>query len=200
MTAAPASALFQSRAEEVSFWVAIVVGFVVPFLYFVRWTLRNAPSVKSRPHKDVSTLTNFAIIPAGVIAIVVGYLRIGALPHWLFYPGLAMFLSGLALTAWAYRTLGRFFSLEVQIQGNHRVIDAGPYRLLRHPGYAGVLFAFTGLGVAVQSWVAVLLLLFATTAALTYRTRVEENFLLAELGQEYARYMTRTKRLVPLVW
>ena len=111
-----------------------------------------------------------------------------------------MFLLGLALTVWAYGTLGRFFSLEVRIQGDHRVVDTGPYHLLRHPGYAGVLFGFIGLGLAVQSWVSVLLLFVVMTAALTYRTRIEEKFLLSELGDEYVRYMARTKRLVPFVW
>lgn len=194
------SPLFLSRVEEVTFWIAIVAGFVVPFLYFMRWSLQHAASITARPRNDISTLTNFAIVPAAVIAIWIGYARIGALPHWLFYPGLTMFVLGLGLTMWAYRTLGRFFSLDVQIQGDHRVVDTGPYRLLRHPGYSGVLYGFLGLGLAVQSWVSLLLVLLATTAALVYRTRIEEKFLLAELGDEYARYMARTKRLVPLVW
>jgi protein-S-isoprenylcysteine O-methyltransferase Ste14 len=192
--------LFSSRAQEVLFWVAVVVGFVVPFLYFVRWTRRSAGSMKARPSRDLSFLTNLAIIPMAAIAILIGYARIGTLPDWLFYPGLTMFLLGLALTTWAYRTLGRFFSLEVQIQGDHRVVDTGPYRVLRHPGYAGVVFGFTGLGLAVQSWLSVLILLLATTTALAYRTRIEEKFLLAELGDAYIRYLARTKRLVPFVW
>ena len=111
-----------------------------------------------------------------------------------------MFLLGLALTVWAYHTLGRFFSLEVQVQREHRVVNVGPYRLLRHPGYAGVLFGFIGLGLAVQSWVSVLILLLATTMALAYRAQIEEDFLITELGDEYIQYMTKTKRLVPYVW
>jgi protein-S-isoprenylcysteine O-methyltransferase Ste14 len=192
--------LFPSRQEEVLFWVAVIFGFVVPFIYFVRWSRRNAASTKTRPVKDVSTLTNFALIPAAGIAIWLGYARVGPLPQWLFYPGLAMFLLGLALTVWAYHTLGRFFSLDVQVQREHAVLSTGPYRLLRHPGYAGVLFAFVGLGLALQSWVSVLVLLLATTTALAYRARIEERFLVAELGDAYVQYMARTKRLVPYVW
>jgi hypothetical protein len=97
-------------------------------------------------------------------------------------------------------SLGRFFSLEVQVQREHKVVNIGPYRLLRHPGYAGVLFAFIGLGLAVQSWVSVLILLLATTMALAYRAQIEEDFLITELGDEYIQYMTKTKRLVPYVW
>ncbi len=194
------SPLFSSRLEEVVFWVAFIVGITVPLIYFSRWTRRNAASTKAKPGKDVSTLTNFALLPAAVIAIVFGYVRVGPLPHWLFYPGLTLWLLGLALTVWAYSTLGRFFSLDVQIQSEHRVIDAGPYRLLRHPGYAGVMFGFIGLGLALQSWVSVLVLLVAMVAAFAYRMQVEEKFLVAELGDEYLHYMARTKRIVPYVW
>jgi len=191
---------FSSRWEEVLFWVAVIVGFVVPFIYFVRWSLKNAASTKTKPRKDVSTLTNFALIPAAVFAIWLGYVGVGPLPHWLLYPGLTIFLLGLAVTVWAYHTLGRFFSLEVQVQREHRVVNTGPYRLLRHPGYAGVLFGFVGLGLALQSWVSLLVLLLATTTALAYRARIEEKFLVAELGDEYVLYMARTKRLLPYVW
>ena len=191
---------FSSRWEEVLFWVAVIVGFVVPFIYFVRWSLKNAASTKTKPRKDVSTLTNFALIPTAVFAIWLGYAGVGPLPHWLLYPGLTMFLLGLAVTVWAYHTLGRFFSLEVQVQREHRVVNTGPYRLLRHPGYAGVLFGFVGLGLALQSWLSLLVLLLATTTALAYRARIEERFLVAELGDEYVLYMARTKRLLPYVW
>jgi protein-S-isoprenylcysteine O-methyltransferase Ste14 len=192
--------MFPSLFDEVLFWVAVLVGFVIPFVYFVRWSHRNAASTRAKPGGDVSTLTNFALIPIAVVAIVIGYLRIGSLPHWTFYPGLVIFLVGLALTVWAYHTLGRFFSLDVQVQGDHAVVDSGPYRVLRHPGYAGVMYGFVGLGLALQSWVSVLLLLLGSAAALAYRARIEERFLVAELGDDYVRYMTRTRRLVPFVW
>jgi len=71
---------------------------------------------------------------------------------------------------------------------------------LRHPGYAGVLFGFVGFGLALQSWLSLLVLLLATTTALAYRARIEERFLVAELGDEYVLYMARTKRLLPYVW
>ncbi len=192
--------LFPSRLEEVVFWVAFIVGITVPLIYFSRWSRKNAASTKAKPGKDVSTLTNFAVLPAAVIAILLGYARVGPLPHWLFYPGLTLWLLGLALTVWAYSTLGRFFSLDVQIQNEHRVIDTGPYRLLRHPGYAGVMFGLVGLGLALQSWASVLVLLLTAIAAFAYRMQTEEKFLVAELGDAYLNYMARTKRLVPYVW
>jgi len=192
--------LFESRLEEVLFWVAFLGSIGVPLLLFGRWSLKNAATKKSAPRRDISMYTNFALLPAAIVAIALGYARIGALPHWLFYPGLALFILGLALTTWSYRTLGRFFSLEVQVQTEHRVVDTGPYRFVRHPGYAGVLLGLLGLGLALQSWAAVLVLAVATLAALAYRLRVEEQFLVSELGDDYVRYSRRTKRLIPYVW
>src|SRR5262249_18719420 len=130
---------FSWRWEEVLFWVAVIVGFVVPFIYFVRWSLKNAASTKTKPRKDVSTLTNFALIPTAVFAIWLGYAGVGPLPHWLLYPGLTMFLLGLAVTVWAYHTLGRFFSLEVQVQREHRVVKHRSLSPLASPGLRGSL-------------------------------------------------------------
>jgi protein-S-isoprenylcysteine O-methyltransferase Ste14 len=93
--------------------------------------------------------------------------------------------------------LGRFFSLTVRVAEDHRVVEKGPYRLVRHPSYTGVLITFIGLGLAVQSWGALLVLLGVFSAAFGYRMRVEEKTLLSELGDNYASYMKRTKRLIP---
>src|SRR5260370_3763339 len=122
--------LSRSRFEEVLFWVAFILGAAGPFIFFARWSRRNATSAKARPGKDLSTLTNLALFPAAILAIFLGYVRVGALPHWLFYPGLTLWLAGLAVTVLAYRTLTRFFSLDVQTENDHRMVHNRPYPLL----------------------------------------------------------------------
>jgi len=107
-----------------------------------------------------------------------------------------MFL-GVVVRQWAIVVLGRFFSLTVQVAADHKVIDKGPYRLIRHPSYTGILITFIGLGLAVQSWAALLVLLGVYTLSFGYRMRIEEKTLLSQLGNDYASYMRRTKRLVP---
>src|SRR6266536_1203146 len=97
--------LFPSRWEEVLFWVAVIFGFVLPFIYFVGWSLKNAASTKAKPGKDVSSLTNFALITVTVIAIWLGYPRVGPLPHCLFYPVMIMFHLRFALSLTRYYTL-----------------------------------------------------------------------------------------------
>jgi len=79
------------------------------------------------------------------------------------------------------------------------VVEKGAYRLIRHPSYTGILITFIGLGLAVQSWGAVLVLLLFFGISFGYRMRVEERTLLSGLGRDYASYMKRTKRLIPFL-
>jgi len=132
-----------------------------------------------------------------IIALYFGYDGFERLPDWLFYPGIFLMLLGVALRQWAIAVLGRFFSLNVQVVEDHQVVDKGPYRLVRHPSYTGLLITFIGISLAVQSLGALLVLLAVFTVSFGYRIRVEEKTLLSELGESYASYMKRTKRLIP---
>ncbi len=62
------------------------------------------------------------------------------------------------------------------------------------------MVAFIGLGLALQSWLALLAILIITVGLLAYRVRIEEEFLATELGESYINYMKRTKRFPPFVW
>ena len=119
---------------------------------------------------------------------------------WPVVVGLTMFWIGVAIRAWSIRTLGRFFRFEVVVLSDHRVIDTGPYRLVRHPSYTGGVLAFTGVGVALDNWLSIASLLVLPLIGYLQRIELEEAVLRAQLGEEYRRYKRRTKRLIPGVW
>src|SRR2546426_9294116 len=108
-------------------------------------------------------------------------------------------LLGVLVRQWAIAVLGRFFSLTVRVATDHQVVTRGPYKLVRHPSYTGVLITFIGLGLAVQSLGALLVLVLFFGISFGYRMLVEERALLSGLGQDYASYMKRTKRLIPFL-
>ncbi len=114
--------------------------------------------------------------------------------------GLIVLAAGVTLRTWAILTLGRLFKFVVVIQEDHRVVAAGPYRLLRHPSYTGALVAFLGVGIALDNWLSMLTLVALPLAAILVRIRVEEAELGTALGQEYRSYASRTRRLVPGLW
>jgi protein-S-isoprenylcysteine O-methyltransferase Ste14 len=142
-----------------------------------------------------------------VVSVVAGifvakYWTAAAQPHQrnFVFAGVALFVIGLLLRWWAITTLGRFFTVDVTIEEDHELVERGPFRMVRHPSYTGVLLAFVGLALTLGNWAALLVILVPIGAAFIHRMNVEENALTGALGSQYTDYMRRTKRLVPFVY
>lgn len=148
-----------------------------------------------------------AVIPVWAIVIAVIFFRRNFLSYfpasilWAGHPpaaiaGFLLELLGLALTVWARYYLGSFWSGSVVLREGHRVVDTGPYRLVRHPIYSGILLAALGTFFMDGStlWLVVLV---AGTAGFWWKARAEERLLTTELGEEYAAYRRRTRMLIP---
>ena len=178
----------------------VVAWFVVEFITGDVLPSLGRGGARIRPMDQGSMmLVNLVFYPSLATAFVLSNYNIAVLPEWTFYPGLAIFIAGVLLRQWAVLTLGRYYSEAVGVQEGQPVIDRGPYRRVRHPAYTGVLLALSGIGLALQSWGATLLLAAAFALAFGYRMRVEEKALAVALGEPYVRYMERTKRLIPFI-
>jgi protein-S-isoprenylcysteine O-methyltransferase Ste14 len=118
-------------------------------------------------------------------------LRLGAI---------AVFAAGLSLFIWAMH-VNRFFSSVVRIQRErgHHLVTAGPYRWVRHPGYAGALPAIVASGMALCSWLATVAGILGVPLLL-WRTIAEDRVLRAELPG-YENYVRQVRwRLLPGIW
>jgi protein-S-isoprenylcysteine O-methyltransferase len=114
--------------------------------------------------------------------------------------GTVLFVTGLAVRWYAIIYLGRFFTVNVAIANDHRLIDGGPYRCVRHPSYSGALLAFSGLGLCIGNWASIAVMGIPILAVFLWRIHVEEAVLLLGLGTQYQSYMDRTKRLIPGIY
>jgi len=114
--------------------------------------------------------------------------------------GVALFVAGLSIRWYSIIHLGSFFTVNVAIAANHRLIDTGPYRFVRHPSYTGALMAFLGLGLCLDNWASLVVMVVPVFLVFLWRMRVEEAALLQGLGEPYRDYMSRTKRLIPTVY
>lgn len=148
-----------------------------------------------------------AILPVMAVATAALYLGARFVPSAAIRPGAAVFavgmvvlVSGLVLRGWSIMTLGSYFTGRVIVSSDQPVITAGPYRVLRHPSYTGMLLACLGIGLASANWVSVAAMLLLPLAVLFWRIRAEESALAASVGDRYRAYAAQHKRLVPFVW
>lgn len=113
-----------------------------------------------------------------------------------FWTGAAMLAGGLAFTVWARRVLGGNWSGSVTVKEGHELVRTGPYALVRHPIYTGLLLGFLGTALARAEWrgvVAVAILL----PALWRKLRLEERWMGETFGPAYADYRQGTAALIP---
>jgi protein-S-isoprenylcysteine O-methyltransferase Ste14 len=119
---------------------------------------------------------------------------------WLFALGVLIAWLGLLLRWWSFVSLGKYFTVVVKTSDDQPVVDRGPYRVLRHPSYTGLLLAFAGGGLMVGNWVSTVGAVGVVSAALIYRLRIEERALNAALGDRYREFAATRARLIPHVW
>jgi protein-S-isoprenylcysteine O-methyltransferase len=114
--------------------------------------------------------------------------------------GVAVMVCGLALRLWSQAVLGRYYTSTLRHGEDQPILASGPYRLLRHPGYAGLLLAWVGAGLATANWAVASAVTILMVVAYSYRIAAEEAMLVSAFGSRYEEYMARTWRLIPYVY
>jgi len=114
--------------------------------------------------------------------------------------GILCLVAGLWLFYRSHADLGTNWSVTLQVREQHQLITRGVYRRIRHPMYAALLLYGVGQALALPNWIAGPSYLVAVGILYAFRVGAEERMMLAQFGDDYAAYMTRTKRLVPGIW
>ena len=177
-------------------WIAWVVSWIAASF----WSGRTAKRVTTS-----ETWIYRIIIFAGALLIAPWTARaLGESPIWQIgdYGACALvgvMLVGLALTWWARMQLGRLWSSAITRKEEHRLVETGPYALVRHPIYTGIITALLATA-ATQATLLALLGAVLIAIGLWVKARTEERFLLAELGPDaYESYRSRVPMLIPFV-
>jgi len=178
----------------IGLWVAWMVYWFISSLK-VKATVRTESIASRAAH----------IVPLVVAGIVVmsrtrpwGVLFDPMLPESLvtFWTGAAILAAGLAFTVWARVYLGGNWSGLVTLKQDHELIRGGPYALVRHPIYTGVLVAFIGTAIARNEWRG-LLAVAIVFVALWRKLKLEERFLGDAFGESYSKYRAEVSALIP---
>ncbi len=182
------------------YWLWIAVEVYVVFTARLRRGGSKGVTTSDRGSMLVLWVVIFSSISASFwIATAYQAWAIQAGP-WLRIVSLALLATGLLVRITAIYTLGRSFTANVSIHATQTLHRSGLFRYLRHPSYTGMLLIFLALGLRLQNWLSLAIVLVPPFAALLYRIHVEEAALTGAFGQQYVDYSRTTKRLVPGIY
>jgi len=111
--------------------------------------------------------------------------------------GLAMFATSLVVRNVAIRTLGKFWSLQVEIRSEHQLVREGIYNVVRHPAYAAITLEVLSIPLTVNAWWTLLFAALTYVPLLFLRLRFEERALIEKFGDAYRVYQREVGALVP---
>ncbi|MDQ6693728.1 MAG: isoprenylcysteine carboxylmethyltransferase family protein [Chloroflexota bacterium] len=178
------------------FW-AFMLAWVLSELFVGKLGLNMGALHSDQGSAAIVVLGGLGGIAVGSFMAALEWLPLDRRSLWL---GLATMSAGLALRIFSILYLGPMFTRFVQIVPGHRLVTSGPYRLVRHPSYSGLLLFFVGVGITLGDWLALPALVILPLAAILYRVHVEEQALLSAFGSEYRGYMKRVRALVPYLY
>jgi protein-S-isoprenylcysteine O-methyltransferase Ste14 len=177
-------------------WWMAAAALVLPFLDIVQRTLG--------PKSWVERATRARVV-LGVLEVATLLAWLPLRGRWRFLPehdtgvalaGAVLALTGALLAAWAKARLGRLFSPQLGVQAEHRLVTTGPYAVVRHPIYLGIVDFILGTALF---WNDVALLIVGLLFALwfTLQLRIEERIFARHFGAEWEAYRSRTPALLP---
>ena len=185
---------------------AIVVISAIQWYYLISEIILNVRTTRGKDRvADKGTIRLvWALVTVCFIfawlPVILDYGRLLVLGDWLTWAGVAIMISGIIFRRYAIAVLGKFFTATVQIQKEHELIKAGPYRCIRHPSYLGILIIALGLGIALANWISLLLCIVLPVIGVMQRIKVEEKELEQHFGKQYLDYRKSTWCVVPYIY
>jgi len=183
--------------------VIVIVGW---FVFTAVFLLRKKPQKTEEQKRDKVSIV-------GIVLQMIGYALVWSVRRPIFTAVVgnsttlnALFLgittvlvvSSVWLVTKAVQTLGKQWSFAARLVKGHQLIIEGPYRIVRHPIYTGMMGMMVASGLAISRWWAILAALAMFVTGTMVRVRIEERLLREEFGQRYDEYAAQVPALLPL--
>ena len=182
----------------------ISIAFIISFSGFLINFIKKEDGTGIMFEQDAKTLLIFrSVIPVALIAsILIYFSRFGQHEHFriFFLLGYLFIISGLIVRWIAVLSLGKAFTVKVSILKDQRLKTDGIYKKIRHPSYTGFLMYYLGLGLIMQNWICLLILILAPLVVVLLRIKHEELVLSRHFGDQYKSYTLKTWKLFPYLF
>ncbi len=180
--------------------------FLLVIFFYTERRLRRGDAARSFEEGEFDRRTTrylgyayFVSVLALLASWLLNALRVARLPHLVGWLGVVIAFCGLLMRTWANRVLGAFYTRTLKVAEGQSIIQDGPYRLIRHPGYLGMILMWIGASAATGNWIVIAIVLLVIGAAYHNRIYNEEKMLVSKLPG-YSEYCSHTWRLIPLLY
>jgi protein-S-isoprenylcysteine O-methyltransferase Ste14 len=183
--------------------VIIAIAYIYGiFEFYISFRQRQKIKIVSKGDKGSLWVLLISITIGYLLSFSIAATKIGRIYHWniLFALGILIIIVGLMSRIISIRTLKQYFTYSVTKAENHELIEKGFYKFIRHPGYLGQLIIFTGISISLSNWLSIIIMFSSTFIGYMNRIRVEEKFMIEQLGDKYSDYQKRTKKLIPKIY
>jgi protein-S-isoprenylcysteine O-methyltransferase Ste14 len=190
--------------SDFEWYLLLTTTYVWFFLEFIQLfiipSVRRRKAIKKERKSTIILILGIALNVFFIefLAFYTYYSGIGYLGNTL-YIGLGLVILGIIIRQYSIYILGKYFSPHVEIQKEHKLIEKGLYKYIRHPSYLGSILSLTGLSIAFESLLSLIFSLILSSIFYGYRINVEEKELIKIFGNGYLNYIKRTKKLIPFL-
>jgi protein-S-isoprenylcysteine O-methyltransferase Ste14 len=185
--------------------LVIIIGF--SYLYgffevFMNWKQRDPGKLRSSGDKG-SLWALYGLITLGYfLSFAIGATKTGRVYPWntFFTVGATLIVPGLIIRVLSMLTLRQYFTYWVAQIDDHQLVETGLYKVIRHPGYLGQVMIFLGISISLSNWLSIVAMMLPIALGYGYQIKVEERFMIEQMGESYLNYQERTKRIIPMIY
>jgi protein-S-isoprenylcysteine O-methyltransferase Ste14 len=192
-------------------WILLTLGLSYPTGIVAYYWIRRKPFWESGKDGDtvaeeVGNKSFWMILPGMLVAFFAPPLETIYLPTslprnaWMQIIGFALIVFGAVLRLWTRSAIREQYTGHIRVAAKHRLVEDGPYRYIRHPGYAGYFLLALGIGIGYSSLIGLIAVPILMLPGFAYRMNREEKILEKAYGKKYLTYVSRTKRIIPGIW
>lgn len=183
---------------QIIFVMVVIVELAI--LVFTIWN--NHKNSQSKSKSDRGSM--LFIIVGFWMAILLNPICINifsfVFPVRFFWIGVVITLIGVCIRVYSVWTLRNFFTLNVQIANEQKIIKDGPYKHIRHPSYTGSILTLLGISISFRSPFGIIATIIISALVYGFRIQIEEKALEKSFGLSYEDYEKQTWRLIPHIW
>ncbi len=199
--------LIKLKINTITMNIKVILIIVFSILYgffeiFMSRRQKNKSKISKSGDKGSIWLLTISISMGYWLSFIIAATKTGRIYHWNTFFAIGSFLAiiGLIIRVTSILQLKQQFTYTVTKIENHELIEAGLYKIIRHPGYLGQLIIFLGISTCLSNWISILLMIIPVLLGYLNRINVEEKFMVNQMGQKYLDYKTRTKKLIPMIY